>query len=206
MNQWRNPVKQVSKCWTGFTYSLIEGNFDTLLSTAVSSSSPHRRTWPPTWACHNKSSLKLRTSSTSSYRLWISRAWPLSKSSTPTSSRRPRRIVFFTNHLDLHVHTQFVLNVVLGVADLATPSFIWYPLDKGGTMIDTSMCVDPSTHLPYQMRNGISLPLRRTGDAALFCGSTHVHRTLSPPDGFIVLKLVLKNKIRIDYRSLCLAD
>ena len=30
----------------------------------------------------------------------------------------------FSNYLDLHVHTQFALNVVLGVVDLATSSFI----------------------------------------------------------------------------------
>ena len=58
-------------------------------------------------------------------------------------------------------------------------------------MIDTLLCPDPGTHLPFEIRHGISLPLRRTGDAALFRGSMHVHRTLSPPDGFVVYKLVI---------------
>ena len=30
MEQWRNPAKWFSKCWTIFTYSLVEENLDTL--------------------------------------------------------------------------------------------------------------------------------------------------------------------------------
>ena len=29
INQWRNPAKQVRKCWSSFTYSLVDVNFDT---------------------------------------------------------------------------------------------------------------------------------------------------------------------------------
>ena len=97
----------------------------------------------------------------------------------------------FLNHLDLHVQNELALNVVLGVVDLATSSFITHPLDQGGVIIDTLPCPDRHTHEPFEIRNGISLPLRQTGDAALFRVSMHVHRTLSPPEGFVVYKLVI---------------
>ena len=96
----------------------------------------------------------------------------------------------FSNHLGLRVLTQFAINVILGVADLATSSFIGHPLHQGGMMIGAVRYQNRNSNMPYHIRNGECFPLRQTGDAALFRGSTHVHRTLSPHDGFVVYKLV----------------
>ena len=97
----------------------------------------------------------------------------------------------FTDHLDLHVTTHYALNIILGVFDVAADAFASNPLSCGGMIIDTKMCLDQHATLPCTIQSGLEFPLRKTGDAALFRGSTHVHRTLRPPVGFVVYKLVI---------------
>jgi hypothetical protein len=191
INQWHSRTKQLRKCWSSFSYSLLEGDADTFPE--------HSRKF------HVCASRDLAARQGVPQEQFPDTAFVVSElikivNLTFMGSLRVADVhVFaqtsancvFTNHLDLHVHTQLALNVVLGVRDLATDTFINYPLQQGGMMIDTLLCPDPRTHLPFEIRHGISLPLRRTGDAALFRGSMHVHRTLSPPDGFVVYKLVI---------------
>ena len=191
MDQWRSSSKQVSKCWSSFSYSLIEGNVDTFRENSrkfhlcaskdlADRKGVQQEQFPDTAFVVSELIKIVNLTFMGSLRVADVHVF------AQTSAN-----CVFTNHLDLHVHTQLALNVVLGVRDLATDTFINYPLQQGGMMIDTLLCPDPRTHLPFEIRHGISLPLRRTGDAALFRGSMHVHRTLSPPDGFVVCKLVV---------------
>jgi hypothetical protein len=191
MDQWRNPAKQVGKCWSSFAYSLVEGSVDTFpehsrkFHVCASRDLADRKGVPqqefPKTAFVVSELIEIVN---------LSLMGSLRVADVHVFAQTAANCVF-TNHLDLHLKTDFALNVVLGVVELATSSFITRPLEQGGMIIDTVLCPNRRTHLPYQIRNGISLPLRQTGDAALFRGSTHVHRTLSPPEGFVVYKLVI---------------
>ena len=188
--QWQSTARQVRKCWSSFSYSLVDGNADTFPE--------HSRKF------HGSASRDLAAQKGVPQEQFPETAFVVSELIRIVNLTLLGRLevadvhVFaqtsancvFSNHLDLHVPTQFALNVILGVVEVATGHFTDAPLDEGGMTIDTFICQDPSSW-PLTIKNGVSFPLRRTGDAALFRGSTHVHRTISPPVGFVVYKSVI---------------
>ena len=205
MHQWRTPEKQVIKYWSSFKQTLVEGNEDIFPSTTASSSSPPLGTKRAGPVSQNKSSPKPRSWSPSSYRWSTSQVLTLvgglEVADVHVFAQTSAHFVF-TNHLDQHVHTQLALNAIVGVLGVSTGAFVDVPLACGGMMIDTVICQNTNSSGPFYIQNGASFPLRQTGDDALFRGSTHVHRILSPPGGFVVYRLVIFLKLVADTHGL----
>jgi hypothetical protein len=191
IHQWHNKSAQVRKCWGSFTYDLVEGNTDTFqqhcrkFSDSASRDLSLRRETPqrefPETARVVSELIKIVN---------LTLVGTLEVADVHVFAQTSENCVFL-NHLDLHVPTRFALNVILGVRDAATGAVVSEPLTCGGMIIDSRMWQGPRYAETYTIANGLEFPLRKAGDAALFRGSTHVHRTLSPPEGSVVYKLVI---------------
>ena len=90
------------------------------------------------------------------------------------------------------MRTLYAPNVILGVVDVAAGAFVFKPLSCGDMMIDTKMCQNPHSAQPFNIRKGISFPLRKKPRTLRSSEAQHTYiEPLAHPPGFVVYKLVI---------------
>ena len=191
IHQWHNNTAQVRKCWSTFSYDLVAGDTSTFRQHCRKFHGCASRELAQCRGTPNREFPETARVVTELINLVnLTLVGTLTVADVHVFAQTSDNCVFL-NHLDLHVPTRFALNVILGVLDTATDAFVSEPLTCGGMVIDSRMWQGERNAETYTINSGLEFPLRKTGDAALFRGATHVHRTLSPPEGFVVYKLVI---------------